>query len=58
MTRLHLLLILLVLSVGQLYWLISVWRKHGFLAALKLFLYGALASAIVELLDLLELMRQ
>lgn len=33
----------------QLLWLVVVWRKSGFFAALSLFAYGALASLVFYL---------
>lgn len=47
MTRLTALLILLGASLLQLVWLISVWRRDGFAAAAKLFLFACLSGFIV-----------
>ena len=44
MSRLAWLVVLLVVSLGQLVWVVLVWRGDGFVAALKLFLYGFLSS--------------
>jgi len=51
MTRQQLLLTIIVLGLGQLAWLISTWRRHGVGAAVRLFLYGVLSSAIYALSD-------
>lgn len=40
---------MLVLAVGQLAWLFVTWRKDGFGAAFKLFLYGIVSSVGVAL---------
>jgi heme O synthase-like polyprenyltransferase len=58
MTKLHILIIAVLLGIWQLYWLISTWRKYGFVAALKLFAYGVLAVSMYEMSGLLEEMTQ
>lgn len=47
MSRTGWLVLLLVLSLGQLYWLVSTWRRDGFAAAFKLFAYGCISGFLV-----------
>lgn len=49
MSRTTALLLLLFLGVIQLVWLFRVWRKDGFLATLKLFIYGVVSAVITAL---------
>lgn len=42
----------LVLGFVQLFWLVAVWRKSGFFAALGLFIYGAISAVIIILQDI------
>lgn len=44
MSRITMLGLLVALGFVQLYWLFSTWRRDGFGAAFKLFLYGVLSS--------------
>lgn len=41
-----------VLSLVQLFWLVAVWRRSGFLAALGLFIYGSISAVVIVLYDL------
>jgi heme O synthase-like polyprenyltransferase len=54
MTKLQILIVAVLLGIWQLYWLVSTWRKHGFIAALKLFAYGVLACALYAITEFTE----
>lgn len=54
MSKLTILITCLAMSIFQLYWLARVWNRDGFFAAIKLFLFAAVALAALELLALAQ----